>query len=775
MKTKSLFFCGLFSMLFLSPFFLKAQVKQRCSVGFLIDKKSQQNSFIYSSVKEEVQRIIGEEASIVFDTTKILVNDYDETLASKNYLALQSDPSVDIILSQGGISNYIVETSDAPNKPTIMIGQVMEEVSSTLWKDNRKNNVCYVVSPFSVKEDLTLFKELVSYKKVAVLMNPRVLNIFPVENFLDGALDNENVDYKIVPLTVDMNYEEQLKDVDAVYFLISEEYPKADLEKIIQNINDLKLRSFTSTLYDASDLGVLFAKGNADNEAQLIRRVALNIESIQSGVEASTLTSKMVLNKELNFNIQTSYKIGFNPKYSQLFQLKITGDVLDYKAAKVYDLKDVLEQVVEKNYKLKAEKQKVEISKEDTKIAKSSYLPKVTASGSAMNLDPAIAEALGQNSKSINSSVKATVEQVLYSQEASSNIKIKKYQEKASEAQFSSQTLNMLNDCGMAYYQALIAKTNYKIADENLNLTRKNYTISENNFSAGESGKADVLRWKSELANATQMLINSYFSLKSSMYQLNQMLGNPVGTSIDIISPEMDKVLLKENYFKPIFDIIDDPTQREKVVQIISQISIDVSPELLALDYNLKSADRSAKLYQRSKFYPTVALQGSYNYSIDQESSMIPSHYYMLALNVELPLYDRGQRNINKRKAREQFSQLSYEQQNTQSLIEQNVHTILSEMITKASSIKLSGISSESAYESLELMQISYSSGATSITTLIDAQKAYIKAKQDEANAVTQFLSVTLSLQRYMNHFFSLHSENENLEYLMNLKAKIAQ
>ncbi|QZT38104.1 TolC family protein [Halosquirtibacter xylanolyticus] len=776
MKAKSLYYIGLLSILFMCFSPVKAQVKKRCSVGFLIDKKSPQNKDLYQSVRDEVQRIIGNEVTVVFDTVNILENGFSKTVASQNYQRLLNDSNVDIILSQGVLSNYILETSVAPTKPIIMIGEVMEELSSSLWDGERKKNLCYVVNPFSLKKDLLNFKDFVSFEKVGILVNPVTLNIFPIDDFIRQALGDTDIPYEIISVGSNVEeYQKKLEGFNAVYLLIGEEFTKSEQKELVDEINRLNIRSYSSTMYDAADLGVLFSVGDTEDQDQVIRRIALNIESISNGVEASQLKSKVLSSEEINFNIKTSYAIGFNPKYSQMFRLNITGNVLEYNASEEYDLKKVLVQVVDENFKLKAEKEKIAIAKEDTKYAKSSYLPQATATASAMNLDPAIAKVLGENNKSINTSVKANVEQVIYSQEASSNIKIKKYQEKATEEEYSSQVLNMMSDCGGAYYQALIAKTNYQIADENLTLTRKNYQISVNNFEAGQSGKADVLRWKSELANATQLLINSYFTLKSSLYQLNQLLGNPIISMIDVKSVEMNKVLNKGNYFKPIFEIIDDPTQRSQVVDIISKIAIAESPELAALGYNMKSVDRTMKMYQRSKYMPTIALQGSYNYSIDQSSSEIPDHYYMLGLNVSLPLYDRNQRNIQKRKAGNQYAQIAYEQQNTQSLISQNVNTLLSEMITKASNIRLSRISSESAYESLNLMQISYSSGATSITSLIDAQKAYIKSKQDEANAATQFLNVTLSLQRYINYFFVLHSESENLEYLMNLKAKISQ
>ncbi|QZE12783.1 TolC family protein [Halosquirtibacter laminarini] len=750
--------------------------QKRCSIGFLVDENNVESRTFCKEVEEEVHRIIGKELLVLDQPMRVYENDFDGEKAKENYLRLQEDSSVDIIISQGAVSNFIVESLGAPTKSTLVVGKIIEELSNSLWSGERKKNISYVITPFSIKKDLITFQGYVSYHNVAILVNPMILNIFPLNDYLDTILKGTNIKYEIVPLEANKKeLGKKLSQHDAAYLLTGEEYELDSLQKIIDGLNQMKIPTFSSVIPEAARLGVLFSKGVEGDHKKVIRRIALNIESIMNGTPAKELPTKVIQDDNINFNIKTSYQIDFNPKYSQLFGLNISGNVLDFNAAETYDLKRVLEQVVDQNFKLQSEKQNIKIAEENTKYAKSSYLPKATASANAMNLDPAIAEVMGQSNKSINSSVKASVEQVIYSQEASSNIKIQKYQQKATEAQYSTQVLNMMSEGGGAYYQMLVAKTNYQIADENLSLTRKNYAISKNNYEAGETGKADVLRWKSELANATQLLVNSYFALKQNAYNLNQIVGNSIQEKIDVKSIESNDVLSKKKYFKPLFDIIDDPKQRVQVVQIVTNIAIESSPELEALGYNLLSADRTMKMYNRSKYMPTIALQGSYNYTIDQQSTVIPSNYYSIGLNMSIPLYDRNQRNIQKRKAAHQYQQISFEQQNIQSVISKDVNTLLGDIVAKASNIRLSRISSESAFESLNLMQISYASGATSITSLIDAQKAYIKAKQDEANAVTEFLGVSLNLQRYINYFFPLHTEAENMEYLMNLKSKIMQ
>ena len=79
--------------------------------------------------------------------------------------------------------------------------------------------------------------------------------------------------------------------------------------------------------------------------------------------------------------------------------------------------------------------------------------------------------------------------------------------------------------------------------------------------------------------------------------------------------------------------------------------------------------------------------------------------------------------------------------------------------------MQISKVSAEAAFESLELTQAAYYSGAVSITSLIDAQQAYIRAQQEQANATYNYLINFLQMERIISYFFMLHTEEENRNF----------
>lgn len=112
-----------------------------------------------------------------------------------------------------------------------------------------------------------------------------------------------------------------------------------------------------------------------------------------------------------------------------------------------------------------------------------------------------------------------------------------------------------------------------------------------------------------------------------------------------------------------------------------------------------------------------------------------------------------------------QEQQLEIQKESVELALERNVHDIVHSLTSQISNIQISKISTEAAKESLELIQISYSNGAVSITSLIDAQQAYIQALQRQTNATYNYLINILQMERVIGYFFMLHSKEENHQF----------
>lgn len=756
-------------MLF-SSFIGYSQTNDNYTIAILGDKVMPETDSLVIQLKNEISSVVGQSANIVFDDHLILVNNLDQTKAKENYEAMLKNEEVDLILSFGSLSNFVIAKNKEFPKPVILFGVINDDfITFPQGQTSSKvHNLTYILTPKSYKRDLEEFRELYPYRKVGFVVDKYLTNFYPVRITLDNIFKEVDADYELIAIESPNDLKGKLENVDVVYLTGGIFFSKEDQQKMVNMINEKNLPSFTSVDERFSKLGILITSQPVNNLDQFFRRIALNIESAVNGEELANLPIYMDINSKLDLNIETAFQINFPLKYSFLIRTNIVGDADKLKFQKRYTLKDVTSQVLEQNLGLKSEKESTKLAEQEVKLAKSEYLPELSTSVSGSHIDPDLAKVSNGSNPEFSTSGNISVNQVIYSQQASSNIKIQKELANASQESYNAAEKDAILNAGSAYYNALISKANYLINNENLRVTRKNFEIAEQKYAAGQTSKSDVLRWRSELARSTQNVVGAYTNLIQSYNELNLILNNPSDLKIDVID---EPLMNDQREDKGFFNILDDPKLREKFTNYLEKIAIENAHELKSLQYNLAANKRTEQLYQRSKFLPTVGLQGQYTrtFTRDGEGSSYPQGfagtpdgYYNVGVQLSLPIFQKNQRNINRQKAFIQREQLNIQKEQTEDNIRKNINDIVLSILNLYSNIELSKISTEAARESLELMQVSYSNGAIGITSLIDAQQAYFQAQQQQANADYNFQFSTLQLERIISYFFILHSEEEN-------------
>ena len=763
-----------------------AQQERDYHIAILGDKLIPQNDQILLRLKEEIKSVVGQSANIVFDDSHILLNDLNLEKARSNYESMLESKDVDLILSFGSVNNFVIAKNKTFPKPVILFGVINDDFITFPEGQVGSNtpNLTYILTPQSYKRDLQQFKEIYPYQKIGIVLDEYLTEIYPVKSTLDEIFKGIEAEYVLIPINQVSELDGKLESLDAVYLSGGLFFSKEEQIALVEKFNGKKLPTFTSINKQFSDHGILLTSQPVNNLDQFFRRIALNIEAAVNGDNLSQLPINMHIDAKLSLNIETAFKINFPLKYSFLLRTNIVGNANRLSYQKRYTLPDVMNQVLDQNLGLKAEQKNIELAAQEVKLSKSEYLPNLSTSVSGTHIDPDLAEASNGSNPEYSTSGNIKLEQVIFSEQASANIKIQKELEKATKESYNSSEKNAILDAGIAYYSALIAKANFLINDENLRVTRKNYEIAQQKYDAGQTGKSDVLRWKSELAQATQSIVNGYTSLNQSFNDLNQILNNPIGLRIDVLNTEMNEVgKAKKEHWK-FFNLLDDPFLREKFTLFVEELAIENAHELKSLQHNISATKRLETLYQRSKYLPTVGVQGQYNHTFTRDGkgtnyptgfTGAPDGYYNVGVQVSLPIFQKNQRNINRQKSFIQREQLNYQKDETIVSLKKSVNDIILSIVSQYSSIELSQVSTEAAKESLELMQVSYSNGAIGITSLIDSQQAYFQAQQQQANATYNFQLSILQLERIMSYFFILHSEEENQAFISRVKEKIVQ
>ncbi|MCY1633635.1 TolC family protein [Marinifilum sp. D737] len=771
----------LLSFILLNATWINAQNTKEYSVAILGDEYIHETDSILNRLKAEIKSVVSQEATIVFKEKYFLMNQLSQKMAKENYQTVVNTDDVDLILSFGSLNNFVIAQNKTFPKPVILFGVINDDFIEFPEGQNTSQvkNLTYILTPKSYKKDLSEFKEMYPYKKVGIILDEYLSEIYPVKETLDKILGEIKSEYKLISISSADELDSQLEDIDAVYISGGLYFSKEERQRMIDMINNRNLPSFTSLDEEFSSLGVLLNTQPINELDQFFRRIALNIEAAVLGNDLSDLPIYLDVETKLLLNIETSFKINFPLKYSFLIKTNIIGNANKLSYKKKYYLDDFVYQLLEKNLSLKASKFDINLAQQEVKLANSQYLPNLTSSVTGSHIDPDLAKVSNGSNPEFTTSGNVNIEQLLFSEQASGNIKIQKTLAAASQENYNAIEKDAILDAGVTFYNALIAKANYLINDENLRVTRKNFEIAKQNYSAGQTGKGDVLRWKSELALATQNIVNAYTNFIQAMHAINQLLNNPINYKIDIKHSLVDENTEDQFNYKGLIALIDDPILRSKLLKYLETVAIENAHELKSLQFNIEASERSAKLYQRSKFIPSIALQGGYNYTFSRDGKGstyptgivgAPDGYYNVGVQLSLPIFNQNQRSLNRQKSLIQQQQLNIQKENTETLIKKNVNDIVFTILNLYTNIELSKLTTKTAKESLELMQISYSNGAIGITSLIDAQQAYFQAQQQQASAGYNFYLSLLQMERVLSYYFFLNPDEENQTFIQNLQ-----
>ncbi len=751
------------------------QSKRVIEIGILLDEKSPELDPLVSILQQEIRSVIGEDAEVSFAPERVLANDHNIDVAERNYQTLMNGPA-EIIIAFGPINNVVISKVQEHRKPTVLFGTAPKEFATL---DNTKtssgiNNLAYLITSLSFTDDLQAFADIYPYKNVGVAVNKDLSETLPVTEVLDEIFEGAERSYVLIPFDNISEIIEQLDDIDALYlgggFLLSDEQVKELADALI----DEHIPSFTSTSVRDVELGLMATNQTNTNVSQIIRRIALSVEAIVNGTNPADLPLYIENANQLTINFNTADILNVPIRYSLIATTNFVGNFENINADKKYNLLDVINDAIANNLALGASAKDVELVGQDLKTAKSNYLPDITASATGTYLDPEVARISNGQNPELSTDGNITLTQTIFSPAVSAGINIQRDLQEAQQENYNADKLDLVFEASNAYFNALLLKANLQISSSNLDVTKRNLEIALQNYESGEAGKADVLRFRSQMAQNTQQLVEAVNSLEQAYFALNQLLNEPIEREIDVEDVDMGEGIYREYKYEQLRDIVDNPELLVPFISFLVDEAMKNAPELKSLEHNLNVTRHNLKLAATGRYMPTVALQGQYNRNFSRSGEgtdvpmgfpAVPQSNYNVGLNLSLPIFQQNKQNINRQTALIQQQQIRLTQDNVELQIKQGVQASLLNLINQISNIELAKVSESTAQESLELTQEAYASGASNRVQLIDAQNNYFQAQLANANAAYNFLLSAIQLERQIGYFFLLHTNEENNEF----------
>jgi outer membrane protein len=297
---------------------------------------------------------------------------------------------------------------------------------------------------------------------------------------------------------------------------------------------------------------------------------------------------------------------------------------------------EALTEAYKNNTDLNAERENINISKEDLKISKGNYLPTVTISGSKSQEDTSKLTNRSGVEQSVNdvdpSTQSIKIEQTLIDFGRNADVQKNQIGIRLAAVKLLKKEQEVLLKAIEAYSGLVLANKKLKINQSNLSLLERQVETNKARLERGQITLSDLAQSESSLAGAQANFIQSKNEIISSKLNYENVIGpiadiNSLNNNFDI------KLMLPDN----LSDAIDK--------------SKKYNPELIIAKLEYEQSEKDV-LISRSDLSPSAKLSYENSKSQDLSSSYDERDKNILKATVTWPIYSGGKNRASLNKSR---------------------------------------------------------------------------------------------------------------------------
>lgn len=753
-------------------------VGQEFRIGIIADSgPSEGLGNLLGAIRAEVQKTMGSTRTVVMDSSQIFPVNWEAEQARKAYERLNN--RCDLILLVGSISTNVALETKEFTTPTIGLGifaPQLQGIPLTEQGTSGRKNFTYILDSQDILADLTQFSGIAKFKELGFLYLERTVAWMDgkmVAGLVEQWETELDANISLIPLDandVERSLSQLPPEIDAVFLSIPFEIRPENAQTLAEGLIQKKIPSFAINKAYV-DAGIL--AGNADDKIlqQILRKVAIMADEAAQKQDLGETPVGLRTNKELFLNMVTARRIDYSPPFELIFTANIVGDQSKIDR-KILSLPQILQMGLNENLGIKISEQDIALTDQELKTARSQFLPDVDYSSTVAAINAGRVNPLfGQSQFSATGT--GTFSQLIYSESAIANIKIRSLLLEAQTYATEQQVLDITLDVMDSYLSILRAETNVLIQTENLENSKTNLELAERKVNLGAASNADVFRWRGEVATATQSVIEAQTGLFTAKAQLNALLNGAPGNDFDLQDLLLTGPLFESYATSSLAEYVQGPYELELIVEFLSQESKRNYPTKKQLLSNAEVFDRQQVLNKRLYYTPTVAAQAQMDNTFWRggdgsepiPGQEFPNNNWNAGLNVSIPLFDGNRRAINRQTARVQRAQVGYQIENLDRNLELSVRANTLSLLAATTNIENSRVSAENTAQNYALVQNLYKNGQINIIQLIDAQRAALQTKQAYAIAVYDYLIAFLQLENAIGSYSMLSTEEERAQF----------
>ncbi|MBT8136550.1 MAG: TolC family protein [Gammaproteobacteria bacterium] len=719
------------------------------TVAIVIDGPTERPDTITPLIRREVADLLGSEFTVDFPADKQFVADWTLEGVRTTLQRALADPQVDVVVTLGLISSNEAAQIDRLPKPVIATVVPDATLQGFPLRDGAsgRRNFTYISGLTGIDQEIATYHEVVGFRHLTVIADGVSIRSIPKLRSRIGQL-SEYLDIEIAMVAAGSSVEQILAGLpaqtEAVFVAPLHRLPADGIERLAAGLVARKLPSLSMLGRSEVDAGLLMTIGGLPaDDTRFARRIGLNLQRILLGEDAGRIEVGFRLGRRLVINMHTARAIGYLPRWAVLIDAERLYDE-EVQAADVLTFADAMREAVVANLSYRVSEFDTLIAAEDVRSARAAWLPRLDLDLTRAQIDADRANPLLQSEKSTDA--RAAASQLVYSEQARSALAIAHQLEAASQAGHSATLLDTLQSASTAYLTLLRARALEAVRISNLEVTRTNLELARVRESIGASGRADVLRWETQIAGDRQQLLAAQAQRQQARTDLNRVLNRPQGKSLVPVRDGLEQALavLGDPRFN---QYVGNPVVWETFIAFSAAEAVSLSPELQQQQARVGAQQRDVLAARRAWYVPDVALSASTGNNLsrggagsDLTGLMLDDTSWTVALNASIPVFSGGALRARLSRAQHELARLQQQYAASAEAIEARMRAALYQVGGSYPAIELSQDAARAAGTNLELVTDSYSKGAVSVTDLIDAQDAALAAELAAAEAEYAFL-----------------------------------
>lgn len=679
-----------------------------------------------------------------------------------------TDPEVDLVLVTGFVANQVAAIKREFSKPTFLPLIIDTGLIAGDAKIGRSGvrNLNYLTAYADFAGDLDTLSRIVPYRHLVLMVDAGLSSaIVELRDRAYATVAARGVNLiEVRHDGVDHELMNQVPaETDAIFIAGLPRMPLADFDRLVEAINSAGLPSYSFAGVTDVERGLLVTNSEPRDVDRHARLNALNMQAVMLGERAEDQPIASQLKEQLTINMATARTIGLSPSFEVLAEAVLLNEEPEL-TGPTYGVVEIARLALDQNQDLQAEAYGVEAGLQEIARARANLLPQVGASaGHTQRRDSPSVSAGVFAERSSDATI--SLDQLLYSDAASANLKIQKELQRTRLSSLREFKLDVVQAATTSYYTVLNARSQLAVQENNLRITRANLELAEDRVRIGSSTAADVYRWQAEEARAQILVLNVRAALNQSWETLNRILHMPQGARIALKDADFEEPFVMTR--KTFGQLVRSRADYARFSRFYIERALRQAPELEQLNAQIAAKRRELTSQRRAYWLPDVSVGGRYTSNLDQSGlgagpqAGQDLNDWSIGIQATLPLFSGGLKKANVSRASFELRQLESLRASTAERVEERIRNQLHAAEAAYRQIDLADDAAEASRKNFSLVSDAYARGTVTVIELLDAQDTSLTASAAAAESLYNFLITMMSVQRAIGEYDYLLSPEE--------------